>query len=170
MYNSILNRCPATYIYIVISLYFTDINPTPPLEFPTEGQNLKIIQAISLIDTLTNDLSNSPVLYFSNPELNTTSNKSQEENIRITSHVHTLQINELNISKNCTRNIINSNLFSNNATSILFIFAGFLIAIMSFLTVIVLYTKKIKTKKLSVKEILVVECKEFIINNSIHQV
>jgi len=157
---------------IICTTIQPDINPTPPLEFPSDGLHVKIIQAPEPYN-----LTKPPMFYFGNETITDgPTNKFQEAiETKINDGVlkpSSLPINVIaKISENYTENYIENKYYNNHIDSWTSIALTLIVLIVLAVMVLVcsaLCLKKVQNLKISKRQLLIEDCDDSVMKDLIH--
>lgn len=158
---------------IICTTILPDTNPTPPLEFPSDGLHVRIIQAAEPYN-----LTKPPMFYFGNNETITDGpiNMFQEAIERQlddgVSKPSSQPINVIaKISENYTENYIENKYYNNHLdswTSITLTLIVLIILAIIVLTCSALCLKKVHNLKISKRQLLIEDCDDSVMKDLIH--
>jgi hypothetical protein len=155
---------------IICTTILPDTNPTPPLEFPSDGLHVRIIQAAEPYN-----LTKPPMFYFGNDETITErpTNKLQEAIEKNgVSKPSSQPINVIaKISENYTENYIENKYYNNHIdswTSITLSLIVLAVIAVMVLACSALCLKKVQNLKISKRELLIEDCDDSVMKDLIH--
>lgn len=142
---------------IICTTIEPDTNPTPPLEFPSDGLHVRIIQAAEPYN-----LTKPPMFYFENDETRTDGVLKPSS----------LPINVIaKISENYTENYIENKYYNNHIdswTSITLTLIVLIVIAVMVLACSALCLKKVQNLKISKRQLLIEDCDDSVMKDLIH--
>ncbi|XP_025414365.1 uncharacterized protein LOC112686351 [Sipha flava] len=162
----------------ICSTIVPDINPTPPLEFPSDGLRVRIVQATTESSNV--EITKPPFLNFENNDKLTTYNPDtsfqDKFNRQFSNSIFKSSSQPINviakINENYTENYIENKYYNNriedNWSSILLTSIIFMVMAVIVLSCSALCLRKIQNLKISKRQLLIEDYDDSVMNDLIH--